>query len=278
MSILFEQVGFSYEMGDEKKQAVHQICMCFERGKTYAIVGDTGSGKSTLVQLIKGLLQPSEGEIIFRDKDSGRKNKPRVAQKEIGMVFQYSDHQLFEETVEQDLCFGPINYGYSLQEARVLAREALKTVGLSEDILGRAPFSLSGGEKRRVALAGILAFHPDVLVLDEPTVGLDFESKGLFFQTVLSLKQKGVTIIWVTHHLEEIAQYIEVVIKMQAGKMVYAGDVRDFLSAVQRAGGGPLPFVQKVQYTLEEMGNVNGKKICIRAEELFEMLEEMKER
>ena len=177
MRITLEDVEYRYQANTPFEHlALHDVNLSIESGTYTAIIGHTGSGKSTLLQHLNALLKPTKGRIIIGDRtiESSRKEKDlRSIRQKVGIVFQFPEHQLFDETVEKDICFGPMNFGVSETDAKVLARKAMEQVGLAEDILHKSPFDLSGGQMRRVAIAGVLAMEPDVLVLDEPTAGLD---------------------------------------------------------------------------------------------------------
>ncbi|TCP24192.1 energy-coupling factor transport system ATP-binding protein [Scopulibacillus darangshiensis] len=204
--------------------ALRDINLQIKSGSFVSVIGHTGSGKSTLVQHINGLLKPSRGEITVGDVTiKAREKAPRLKdlRKRVGLVFQYPEHQLFEETVEKDLCFGPMNFGLPLEEAKAKAHQALKLVGLPQDFLQRSPFDLSGGQMRRVAIAGVLAVEPEVIILDEPTAGLDPMGR----RDILSLferlhEEKAVTTIMVTHSMDDAAYYSDKVLVMDRGQVV----------------------------------------------------------
>src|SRR5690606_16837399 len=196
-------------------------------GSYVAIIGHTGSGKSTILQHLNGLLQPTSGSITIGDRTISSKQKEKnlkPLRKNVGVVFQFPEHQLFEETVEKDICFGPLNFGVPLEEARERAREAIQMVGLSEEYLSKSPFDLSGGQMRRVAIAGILAMSPQILVLDEPTAGLDprgrLEIMEMFYQLH---KERGLTTILVTHSMEDASRYADQILVMEKGTIKFQG-------------------------------------------------------
>lgn len=198
------------------------------REKTYlAVIGHTGSGKSTFIQHLNGLLKPTKGEIAIGERKirAGEKVKNlKPLRKKVGLVFQYPEHQLFEETVEKDICFGPMNFGIDEETAKRKAKELLPLVGLDESVLKKSPFDLSGGQMRRVAIAGVLAMEPEVLILDEPTAGLDprgqKEIMNMFFRLH---KEKELTTILVTHNMEDAARYADEIIVMNQGKIFMQG-------------------------------------------------------
>jgi energy-coupling factor transport system ATP-binding protein len=202
--------------------ALSDVNAVIPSGAFVSIIGHTGSGKSTLVQHFNGLLKPTEGEIHVGDMiiSSSTKNKDlKALRKKIGMVFQYPEHQLFEETVEKDICFGPLNFDVPLEEAKRRAREALELVHLPESILDRSPFELSGGQMRRVAIAGVLALEPEAIILDEPTAGLDPKGRRDILDLFTRLhKEKGMTTIMVTHNMDDAALLSDQVIVMDHGR------------------------------------------------------------
>lgn len=224
MGIKFGNVSFEYQSFTTDKFTLHDIDLTIEaEGEFIAIVGHTGSGKSTLIQHMNALLTPSGGEVeVFGISAQAEKVTP-IRQK-VGMVFQFPEYQLFEETVKRDIAFGPTNFGVSKEDAEEIAREVISEVGLSEDLLERSPFTLSGGQMRRVAIAGILAMKPEILVLDEPTVGLDPQGQREMMQLFKSLHEStNKTTILVTHNMDVVSEYCTRVIVMKKGRKVYDG-------------------------------------------------------
>ena len=228
MQIKFESVNHIYNANTPMEQrALYDINFDIKDGQFLAIVGHTGSGKSTLIQHMNGLLKPSSGSITIGEKvikpDEKNKGLKEIRQY-VGLVFQFPEYQLFEETVEKDIMFGPMNYGVSEEEAKVRAHDVIKMVGLDESVLSQSPFNLSGGQMRRVAIAGILAMNPDVLVLDEPTAGLDPQGQHEMMEMFNTLhKQYHKTIILVTHDMNLVAEYAEEMIVMHRGEMKFKG-------------------------------------------------------
>lgn len=214
--------------------ALQKMNVTIPSGQFVAIIGQTGSGKSTFVQHLNGLLKPTAGTVQIGDYtiQAGEKKPPlRQLRKKVGMVFQYPEHQLFEETVEKDICYGPINFGMSEQEAKQKARDVLPRVGLTEDVLHKSPFDLSGGQMRRVAIAGMLAMEPDVLILDEPTAGLDPRGRKDIMDMFYHLHQeRSLTTILVTHSMEDAARYADEIIVMDKGNVVMQGEPADIFS------------------------------------------------
>ena len=224
MSLIVDHVEYVY--GADTSMAVHalkDINLVIPKGQFIGLIGHTGSGKSTLVQHLNGLIKPTGGSIYFNGEDIHDKdyNKKKLRSK-VGLVFQYPEHQLFEIDVFSDVCFGPKNLGLSRQETELRAYAALKQVGLEDEYFYQSPFDLSGGQKRRVAIAGVLAMKPDVLVLDEPTAGLDPKGRDEILDQIAKLKEEtGITVILVSHSMEDVAKYVERIIVMNQGSVLY---------------------------------------------------------
>ena len=220
--------GMSFETA-----ALTDISFTIKQGEFLALIGHTGSGKSTLVQHINGLLKPTSGSVLADGIDISGKGKDIMALRhKIGMVFQYPEYQLFEETVLKDVCFGPKRLGLSEEEAILCAKEALRIVGIDPDEKGESsPFSLSGGEKRRVAIAGVIAMKPEVLILDEPTAGLDPQGHREILDMIQKLKEdKGLSIILVSHNMSDVARLADHVIVLDSGRLVMDGTPREVFS------------------------------------------------
>ncbi len=244
MAIKFEQVGYDYiSSSGERMTAIDDINLAIkDKGEFIALIGETGSGKSTLVQHMNALLKPQRGSVsiygikIMQEKKKMRKKKQKQKlnplRQKVGLVFQFPDYQLFEETVERDIMFGPKNFGASEQDAKEKAKKALQLVGLSEQYLQRSPFNLSGGEKKRVSIAGILAMEPDILVLDEPTSGLDPKGRDALLELFMEIHEKeGKTIILITHDMNIVYKYANRVLVMNKGKLVFDGNPSDLFSS-----------------------------------------------
>ena len=258
MDIRFKQVGFAYQAGTPfEMRALHDISFSIEDGSYVAIIGHTGSGKSTILQHLNALLKPTEGVVELGEKtiDSTTGNKDlKPLRKKVGIVFQFPEAQLFEETVEKDIAFGPKNFGVSEEEALKIATEVVKTVGLPEDVLKKSPFDLSGGQMRRVAIAGVLAMKPEVLVLDEPTAGLDpkgrFEMMEMFYKLH---KEQNLTIVFVTHQMNDVSDYANHVVVIEAGSVVKEGAPKEVFEdaswLLEKQLGVPttLAFVEKLK-------------------------------
>ena len=226
MKLRVESVSYNYRSVVE---ALSDISFSIEQGTIYGIMGETGSGKSTLLKLLNGLYTPSKGRIFLDDEDYSSIPSSTLPFR-VGLVFQYPESQLFEDSVILDVAFGPKNKGRSKEEAISDAEKALTTVGLKKDKWNKSPFNLSGGEKRRAALAGIIAMDPEVLVLDEIAAGLDKEGKDRIFSVLENLKNEGKTIIFVSHSPDDVARYAERVLVLNKGKLKVEGDVREVFS------------------------------------------------
>jgi energy-coupling factor transport system ATP-binding protein len=240
------------------KTAVDHVSISVEQGEFLGLIGHTGSGKSTLIQQFNGLLKPTSGQVLLKGKDIwAEPKKIRSVRFQVGMVFQYPEHQLFEETVLKDICFGPQNMGLSEGEAQERAREAARFVGLPDELLGKSPFELSGGEKRRAAIAGVIAMDPDVLVLDEPTAGLDPRGRDMLLMQIGAYhRERNNTVILVSHSMEDIARAADRVLVMNGGKAVML-DQTDKVFARGRELeelGLRVPEITKILLTLREHG------------------------
>ena len=227
MGIILDNVSYTYQEGTPfASAALSDVSLTIEDGSYTAIIGHTGSGKSTILQLLNGLLVPTEGSVRVFDTliTSTSVNKQiRQIRKQVGLVFQFAENQIFEETVLKDVAFGPQNFGVSVEEAEAIAREKLALVGIDESLFERSPFELSGGQMRRVAIAGILAMEPSILVLDEPTAGLDPIGRKELMTLFKKLHQDGITIVLVTHLMDDVAEFADQVYVMEKGKLVKSG-------------------------------------------------------
>jgi energy-coupling factor transport system ATP-binding protein len=227
MSIKLTHIYHTYSKGTPfERLALNDVSLEIDKGEIVAIIGHTGSGKSTLVQHLNGLLKPDRGSATIDDIDITTKDaKAKNARQQVGMVFQYPEHQLFAETVFEDIAFGPRNKGFQEEEVNKAVREAMDFVGLDyETFAQRSPFQLSGGQMRRVAIAGVVAMNPDYLVLDEPSAGLDPRSRNAVFKEIMSLHQsRGIAIVLVTHSMEEAVKYADRLLVINAGKVLFDG-------------------------------------------------------
>lgn len=261
MDIQFKDVGFVYQPNSPfEERVLYDINLGIKEGSYTALVGHTGSGKSTLLQHLNALLKPTEGEVVIGDRTilptTNNKNLKPI-RKQVGIVFQFPESQLFEETVAKDIAFGPKNFGASEEDALVLAKEMLTLVGLDESYLERSPFDLSGGQMRRVAIAGVLALEPSVLVLDEPTAGLDPMGRRDMMDMFERLhREKGLTIVLVTHLMDDVANYADHVIVLEKGHIMKQGSPREIFSDINwlRSKQLGVPAATAFAEKLEEKG------------------------
>ncbi|MGF6952947.1 energy-coupling factor transport system ATP-binding protein [Neobacillus sp. B4I6] len=275
MDISLKHVDYRYQVNTPfERLAIEDVSIDIPSGVYMAIIGHTGSGKSTVLQHLNALLQPTKGTVVIGEHEikASQKNKnlKKVRQK-VGIVFQFPEHQLFEETVEKDIIFGPLNFGVSESAAKERARVALKQVGLEEDILNKSPFDLSGGQMRRVAIAGVLAMEPDVIVLDEPTAGLDPRGRKEVMDMFFSLhKERKLSTILVTHSMEDAARYADQIVIMQQGKVANKGTPEEIFSAPTELVemGLDVPEVVRFQLKLEEKLGMKFEKIFLTIDEL----------
>ena len=233
MSIGLEHVDYIYEDNSQNKNyALKDVNLEIHEGEFIGIVGHTGSGKSTLIQHLNGLVRPTNGKIFFNGQDIFDKDFDlRGLRGKVGICFQYPEHQLFEVTILDDVCFGPMNFGKSREEAEEIARKALFDVGIKEELFSKSPFQLSGGQKRRVAIAGILAMEPEYFILDEPTAGLDPIGRDQILNLLKNLHEtKGISIILVSHSMEDVASYVDRMIVMNQGSVLFDGNKREVFS------------------------------------------------
>ncbi|MBY5005027.1 energy-coupling factor transporter ATPase [Streptococcus suis] len=278
MAITLQEVSYTYQAGTPfEGRALFGINLEIADGSYTALVGHTGSGKSTILQLLNGLAVPTMGTVLIDNviitADSVNKDIKQV-RKKVGLVFQFPESQVFDETVLKDVAFGPQNFGVSREEAEEIAREKLALVGISEDLFDRSPFDLSGGQMRRVAIAGILAMEPDVLVLDEPTAGLDPAGRKELMTIFKELHQSGMTIVLVTHLMDDVADYADFVYVMEAGKLVASGQPTELFQEVEFMESIQLgiPKITRFAANLERRGYVF-ERLPITIEEFKEVLD-----
>jgi len=260
MRIVVDGVSHVYKPGTPfETKALDNINLTIEPGEFIGLIGHTGSGKSTLIQHLNGLLLPTEGNVWVGDLDvlSNKANLVKIRQR-VGLVFQYPEHQLFEETVYDDVAFGPRNLQLSQEEVDRRVRKALTTVGLDfEAVKDRSPFALSGGQMRRVAIAGVLAMEPQVLILDEPTAGLDPKGRDEILEQIAAMHRSlGITVILVSHNMEDVARYASRVIVMHRGRVVMDGPPRQVFSRVEelQSLGLGVPLVGILMERLKSLG------------------------
>ena len=259
MSIIADHLSYIYGAGTAYEvKALDDVSFKIEDGEYIGLLGHTGSGKSTLVQLLNGLLKPSSGTVYVDGEDIWERDyNLKQLRGRVGLVFQYPEYQLFEADVFSDVCFGPKNLGLSRSEVELRAYGALKQVGVRDDCFYQSPFDLSGGEKRRVAIAGVLAMKPSVLILDEPTAGLDPAGREWILDLIGGLrKEQGMTIILVSHSMDDAAEHAQRLMVMHEGRLAMDGDARDVFSYYRELieMGLDIPDVTKVLYMLKENG------------------------
>lgn len=276
MSIKLEHVNYIYSADTAyEKQALKDICLEIPHGQFVGIIGHTGSGKSTLLQHLNGLIRATSGTVYYNGENiyaDGYNMKELRSQ--VGLVFQYPEHQLFEVDVLKDVCFGPKNQGFSEKECEERAREALKLVGLKEKYYEQSPFELSGGQKRRVAIAGVLAMCPKVLVLDEPTAGLDPKGRDEILDQIAYLhKTSDMTVILVSHSMEDIAKYVDRIIVMNHGEVMFDDVPKRVFSHYKEleSVGLAAPQVTYIMHELKE----NGLDVSVHATTIEEAADEI---
>ena len=277
MGIILDNVSYTYQEGTPfASAALSDVSLSIEDGSYTAIIGHTGSGKSTILQLLNGLLVPTKGSVRVFDTlitPTSVNKQIRQIRKQVGLVFQFAENQIFEETVLKDVAFGPQNFGVSVEEAEAIAREKLALVGIDESLFGRSPFELSGGQMRRVAIAGILAMEPSILVLDEPTAGLDPIGRKELMALFKKLHQDGITIVLVTHLMDDVAEFADQVYVMEKGKLVKGGKPSlvfqnvEFMEKIQLG----VPKITRFAQRLVDRG-ISFKQLPITIEEFKEFI------
>ncbi len=275
-SISIRNVSYIYNEGlPFEKRALDDVSLDIGEGEFIALVGHTGSGKSTLVQHLNGLMEPTEGEILYDGVDYRKKGNIATLRQKVGLVFQYPEYQLFEETIAKDIAYGPKNLGLSDEEVEERVRRAMAKVGLDYDEKGeQSPFALSGGQKRRVAIAGILAMEPEVLVLDEPTAGLDPRGSREILEEIRGIfESTNTTIVLVSHSMEEVARLASRVIVMDRGRVHMDGTPREIFAREKelRTIGLGVPQVRRTMTDLVAKG-FDIKEDCITVDEAFDVL------
>lgn len=277
MGINLQKVSYTYQKGTPfEGRALFDIDLEVKTGSFTAFVGHTGSGKSTVMQLLNGLNLPTQGKVQVDDwviTPDAKNKEIKGLRKKVGLVFQFPESQLFDETVLKDVAFGPQNFGLAKEEAEAIAREKLAMVGLSEELFNKNPFELSGGQMRRVAIAGILAMEPDVLVLDEPTAGLDPKGRKELMALFEKLHHKGLTVVLVTHLMDDVANYADWVHVLEHGKLVRSGSPKavfqdiDFMENKQLG----VPQITRFAANLQKRG-LHFDSLPITIEEFAEVL------
>nr|WP_191384324.1 energy-coupling factor transporter ATPase [uncultured Lachnoclostridium sp.] len=281
MSIKLEHVNYIYSPGTAyEKKALSDICLEIPHGEFVGIIGHTGSGKSTLTQHLNGLIRATSGTVFYNGENIYAEGYDmRKLRSQVGLVFQYPEHQLFEVDVLTDVCFGPKNQGLTPEECEKRATEALRLVGLKEKYWKSSPFELSGGQKRRAAIAGVLAMRPGVLVLDEPTAGLDPKGRDEILDQIAYLhRQSDMTVILVSHSMEDIAKYADRIIVMNKGKILYNDTPKQVFSHYQELEkiGLAAPQVTYIMHDIREAGfdvGVTATTVEEAADEIMEAVE-----
>ena len=259
MSIELKNVTYTYSPGTAYEiHALKDINLTIPDGQFIGVIGHTGSGKSTLIQHLNALIQPTSGPVIYNGEDVwAEKYNRRELRSQVGLVFQYPEHQLFESDVLSDVCYGPMNQGKSREEAEEEAKKALLQVGFKEKNFKKSPFDLSGGQKKRVAIAGVLAMNPKILILDEPTAGLDPKGRDEILDQIAELhKVRGITIILVSHSMEDVAKYVERLIVVNHGKIAFDDTPKEVFTHYKEleAMGLAAPQITYIMHALKEKG------------------------
>ena len=259
MSLKLEHVTYTYNPGTAyETHALKDVSLEIPQGQFVGVIGHTGSGKSTLIQHFNGLMRPTSGTVFYNKEDIWQEGYSlKRLRSKVGLVFQYPEHQLFEADVLSDVCFGPKNQGLSQEEALERARTALKQVGLKEKYYSASPFELSGGQKRRVAIAGVLAMEPEVLILDEPTAGLDPKGRDEILDQIAWLhEERKISVLLVSHSMEDIARYVERILVMNQGEKVFDGAPKEVFSHYKEleAIGLAAPQITYIMHALRENG------------------------
>ena len=259
MSIELKNITYTYSPGTAYEiHALKDIHLEIPDGQFIGVIGHTGSGKSTLIQHLNALIRPTSGSVLYNGEDVWEeKYDRRKLRSQVGLVFQYPEHQLFESDVLSDVCFGPMNQGMSREEAEAEAKKALLQVGFKEKNFSKSPFELSGGQKKRVAIAGVLAMNPKILILDEPTAGLDPKGRDEILDQISELhKARGITIILVSHSMEDVAKYVERLIVVNRGQIAFDDTPREVFSHYQEleAMGLAAPQITYIMHALKQKG------------------------
>ena len=267
---------YSYDPDHPEKYTIEDISFIIPQGEFVGLIGQTGSGKSTLIQHLNGLLKATKGDILYGGESIyAPKYNMRQLRFEVGLVFQYPEHQLFETSILKDVCYGPKNQGLSEEQAKERAREALAMMNIGEELYEKSPFDLSGGQKRRVAIAGVLAMRPKVLILDEPAAGLDPEGREEFLDEIRQLHRRSdLTVILVSHSMEDVARFVDRLLVMHRGKLFMDGAPREIFSRTEEMNEIGL-FVPQVTFLMQELakrGLPVGDETVITVEEAVEKI------
>ena len=276
MSIIVKNLNYIYGEGTPMaRHALKDISFAIEKGEFIGLIGHTGSGKSTLIQHLNGLIKASSGDIYYNGESIYSEGYDmRALRSKVGLVFQYPEYQHFEENVFKDVCFGPSNLGLTKKEVELRAYEALKNVGMPDDLFYQSPFDLSGGQKRRAAIAGVLAMKPEVLILDEPTAGLDPRGRDDILDKIAAmLEELGITVILVSHSMEDVAKYVDRILVMNSGELIYDDTKREVFKHYKEleAVGLSAPEVTYIMHSLKSNG-LNVDENAINIEEAKESI------
>lgn len=276
MSLILDKINYYYGKGTAfESAALKNISLALPDGEFIGLIGHTGSGKSTLIQHMNGLIKADSGNIYYNGRDIYEKDfKMTELRRKVGLVFQYPEHQLFESTVIKDVLFGPTNIGLDKLQAEVAAYGALRSVGFSDDLIDASPFELSGGQKRRVAIAGVLAMDPEILILDEPTAGLDPAGRTEILSLLKKIhKEKGITVILVSHSMEDVAEYAERLIVIDDGEIKYDDEPRKVFAHSEelRNMGLEIPQCTELMGRLADMG-LDVKRDCLTVDEAVDSI------
>ena len=276
MSLILDKINYYYGKGTAfESAALKNISLAIPDGEFIGLIGHTGSGKSTLIQHMNGLIKADSGNIYYNGRDIYEKDfKMTELRRKVGLVFQYPEHQLFESTVIKDVLFGPTNIGLDKLQAEVAAYGALRSVGFSDDLIDASPFELSGGQKRRVAIAGVLAMDPEILILDEPTAGLDPAGRTEILSLLKKIhKEKGITVILVSHSMEDVAEYAERLIVIDDGEIKYDDEPRKVFAHSEelRNMGLEIPQCTELMGRLADMG-LDVKRDCLTVDEAVDSI------
>ncbi len=282
MSIELKNITYTYSPGTAYEiHALKDINLEIPDGQFIGVIGHTGSGKSTLIQHLNALIRPTSGSVLYNGEDVWEeKYDRRKLRSQVGLVFQYPEHQLFESDVLSDVCFGPMNQGMSREEAEAEAKKALLQVGFKEKNFSKSPFELSGGQKKRVAIAGVLAMNPKILILDEPTAGLDPKGRDEILDQISELhKARGITIILVSHSMEDVAKYVERLIVVNRGQIAFDDTPREVFSHYQEleAMGLAAPQITYIMHALKQKGLKVDPNATTVEEARDDILRELKE-
>ena len=275
-----KNLTYTYGAGTPfEKTAVENVNLSVEKGAFVGVIGHTGSGKSTLIQMLNGLIRPTSGQVLLNGEDIWAKPKEiRRVRFQVGMVFQYPEYQLFEETVIKDIMFGPKNMGLSDEEALKRAKEAAHFTDLKPELFEKSPFELSGGEKRRAAIAGVIAMDPEVLILDEPAAGLDPKGRDVILAQISEYhRQRGNTILLVSHSMEDIAKYVDRIVVMNKGRKMYDGEPKEVFAHYKELEKVELaaPQVTYIMHALSEKGMHVNTEVTTIEEAVDEIMKEI---